>query len=197
MRIVGSIFLGLSALVLMGSASANAAGSLVGTDVTITYLSPTDTSVFAGPTVLAITTDPTTLDCPAFGPGVCDAFVENAAITIGADTLSVVEDSGNVYATEPFNGLQFSNLDFGPGEKITGFTLLTNLPGLTPADVSFTNNSIMYNGSGLSFETSPYFITLTVNTAVPELSTWAMLFAGFACLGFAGYRTSRKRAASA
>jgi hypothetical protein len=55
----------------------------------------------------------------------------------------------------------------------------------------------MYNGSGLSFETSPYFITLTVNTGVPELTTWAMLFAGFACLGFAGYRASRKRAALA
>jgi hypothetical protein len=148
-----SMLVGISALVLVGSASANAAVSLVGTDVTITYLSPTATSVFAGPTVLPITTDPTTLDCPAFGSGVCAAFVENAAITIGADSFTVVEDSGSSYATEPFNGIQFSNLDFGPGEKITGFSLLTNLPGLTAADISFTNDSIMYNASGLSFET--------------------------------------------
>jgi hypothetical protein len=197
MRKVRSIFLGLSALVLMGSASANAAVSLVGTDVTLTYLSPTVSSVFAGPTVLPITTNPTTLVCPAFGPGVCDAFVEPAAIVIGANTLSVVENSGNVYATEPFNGLQFSNLDFGPGEKITGFSLLTNLPGLTAADVSFTNNSIMYNGSGLSFETSPYFITLTVNTGVPELSTWAMMIFGFAGLGFLGSLRGKKRTALA
>jgi hypothetical protein len=209
MRKVRSIFMGLSTLVLMGSASANATvllqgaaaedppGSLVGTDVTITYLSPTVTSVFAGPTVLPITTNPTTLDCPAFGPGVCAAFVENAAITIGADSFSVVENSGNSYATEAFNGVEFSNLDFGPGEKITGFSLLTNLPGLTAADVSFTSDSIMYNGSGLSFETSPYFITLTVNTSIPEFSPWGMMLLGFAGLGLAGYRTSRKAASIA
>jgi hypothetical protein len=218
MRKVSSIFLGLSALVLMGSASANAKvnsvgtdaqgvgrdppvvdspgvdppGSLVGTDVTITYLSPNVTSVFAGPTVLPITTDPTTLVCPAFGSGVCGAFVENASITIGAASFTVNENSGSSYATEPFNGIEFSNLDFGPGERITGFTLLTNLPGLTAADVSFTNDSIMYNGSGLSFETSPYFITLTVTTVVPELSTWAMMIFGFAGLGLVGYRASRR-----
>jgi hypothetical protein len=188
------MLLGLSALTLMGSASANAAVSLVGTDVTITYLSPTVTSVFAGPTVLPITTDPTTLDCPAFGSGICSAFVENAAITIGADSFTVVENSGSFYATEPFNGIQFSNLDFGPGEKITGFSLLTDLPGLTPADISFTGDSIEYNASGLSFENNPYFVTLTVTTAVPELSTLAMMLLGFAGLGFAGYRASCKGA---
>jgi hypothetical protein len=192
-----SMLVGISALVLVGSASANAAVSLVGTDVTITYLSPTATSVFAGPTVLPITTDPTTLDCPAFGSGICAAFVENAAITIGADSFTVVENSGSSYATEPFNGIQFSDLDFGPGEKITGFSLLTNLPGLTAADISFTNDSIRYDASGLSFENSPYFVTLTVSTAVPELSTWAMMIVGFAGLGFAGYRPSRKGAAFA
>jgi hypothetical protein len=134
------------------------------------------------------------LDCPAFGSGVCAAFVENAAITIGADSFTVVEDSGSSYATEPFNGIQFSNLDFGPGEKITGFTLLTNLPGLAPADISFTDNSIMYNASGLSFANSPYFITLTATTAVPELSTWTMTMLGLAGLSLVGYRTSRKGA---
>jgi hypothetical protein len=188
-----SMLAGVSALILMGSASANAAVSLVGTDVTISYLFPTATQVF-GTTILPITTDPTTLDCLASGSGVCSAFVENAAITIGADSFTVVENSGNSYATAAFNGVEFSNLDFGPGEKITGFSLLTNLSGLTPADISFTSDSIKYNASGLSFENSPYFITLTVTTAVPELSTWAMLLLGFAGLGFAGYRKSRKDA---
>ena len=85
MRKVRSIFLGLSALVLMGSASANA--GVVGTDVTINCLFPTVTSVLAS-SVLPITTNPTTLDCPAFGSGICAAFVENAAFTIGADTFT-------------------------------------------------------------------------------------------------------------
>jgi hypothetical protein len=37
--------------------------------------------------------------------------------------------------------------------------------------------------------------TLTV-TSVPEASTWAMMLLGFAGLGFAGYRTSRKAASA-
>jgi len=36
--------------------------------------------------------------------------------------------------------------------------------------------------------------TLTV-TAVPEPSTWAMMLAGFAGLGFAGYRATRRTTA--
>jgi hypothetical protein len=181
----------------VGSASADAAGSLVGSDVTISYLFPTATSVFGSPTVLPITTDPTTLTCPAHGSGVCAAFAENAAITIGANSFTVVEDSGSSYTAAPFNGIEFSNLDFGPGLHLSGFSLLTNLSGLTPADVSFTNDSIRYNASGLSFETSPYFITLTVATAVPERSTWAMMLVGFAGLGFAGYRNARRPAFAA
>ncbi len=35
----------------------------------------------------------------------------------------------------------------------------------------------------------------TGGVATPEPSTWVMMLAGFACLGFAGYRTSRKRIA--
>ncbi len=34
-----------------------------------------------------------------------------------------------------------------------------------------------------------------VTTGVPETSTWAMLLVGFACLGFAGHRASRKAVA--
>jgi hypothetical protein len=36
--------------------------------------------------------------------------------------------------------------------------------------------------------------SLTVNTTVPEPSTWAMMFAGFAALGFAGWRRASSRA---
>ena len=37
----------------------------------------------------------------------------------------------------------------------------------------------------------------SVSSAVPEPSTWAMMLAGFACLGYAGYRSSRRSAALA
>ena len=38
---------------------------------------------------------------------------------------------------------------------------------------------------------------VVVTAAVPEASTWAMMLIGFAGLGYAGYRTSRKSAALA
>ena len=47
------------------------------------------------------------------------------------------------------------------------------------------------DGSGLRFMNFSY------NTAVPELGTWAMVMLGFAGLGFAGYRGSRKAASIA
>jgi hypothetical protein len=36
-----------------------------------------------------------------------------------------------------------------------------------------------------------------VNGAVPEVSTWVMMVAGFASLGFAGYRRTTKTRAAA
>lgn len=40
-------------------------------------------------------------------------------------------------------------------------------------------------------------ITTTLNVSVPEPATWAMMLTGFAGLGFAAYRSSRKNAALA
>jgi hypothetical protein len=39
--------------------------------------------------------------------------------------------------------------------------------------------------------------TVTYSTAIPEASTWSMMMLGFAGLGFAGSRASRKSAAIA
>jgi hypothetical protein len=44
----------------------------------------------------------------------------------------------------------------------------------------------------------PEDLVLSVTTTpVPEASTWAMILAGFAGLGFVGYRASRKTRAAA
>jgi hypothetical protein len=39
--------------------------------------------------------------------------------------------------------------------------------------------------------------TIDLSAVVPEMSTWAMMLLGFAGLGYAGYRTSRRAAAAA
>jgi len=49
-----------------------------------------------------------------------------------------------------------------------------------------------FNGTDATF--TNYAFTVS---GVPEPSTWAMMALGFAGLGFAGYRTSRKRVAVA
>jgi hypothetical protein len=59
--------------------------------------------------------------------------------------------------------------------------LLTSHPA---GDPSFFGNFLIDN---LSF----------AGTTIPESSTWAMMLLGFAGLGFAGYRTSRKTASIA
>jgi hypothetical protein len=58
------------------------------------------------------------------------------------------------------------------------------------------NGLVMFTGTYSSITwtnpTRENYYAVTVGSAVPEPSTWAMMLLGFAGLGFAGYRTSRK-----
>lgn len=49
--------------------------------------------------------------------------------------------------------------------------------------------------TALTFETSGNF-TGTMTAIIPEPSTWTMMLIGFAGLGYAGYRSSRKGSAA-
>jgi hypothetical protein len=62
---------------------------------------------------------------------------------------------------------------------------------LGPAVVLTFGYNLVADGSG------GYGVDLAVGGAVPESSTWAMMAVGFAGLGFAGYRASRKSAVRA
>jgi PEP-CTERM motif len=64
-------------------------------------------------------------------------------------------------------------------------------PGPVWTDVSVSLDDFVFGGSGT--------VTITERsvTSTPEPSTWAMMLLGFAGLGFAGYRASRKGAARA
>jgi PEP-CTERM motif len=59
---------------------------------------------------------------------------------------------------------------------------------------------INYGGYGVAVvtsETTLDYVSAGVSASTPEPSTWAMMVLGFAGLGFAGYRKSRKAAAIA
>jgi hypothetical protein len=180
-----SLLFGAAALALASSA---AHAGIVGTTVTINYLFPDFGTVYSS-SVVPVPINPTTLSCTPGGAGICLPFAENALFTITDNSFTVSEDAGSSYTPATFNGIEYVD----SGIHISGVTLTTNLPGLTAADVGFSPNAVWYNAQGLDFTSASYFVTLSIST-VPELSTWAMLALGFAGLGFAGYRTSRRSA---
>ena len=66
------------------------------------------------------------------------------------------------------------------------------------ADSGYQSN--LYNSNGAySGLTSPGTLTATTVSVsgVPEVSTWAMMLAGFAALGFTGYRRNKNAAVAA
>jgi hypothetical protein len=76
--------------------------------------------------------------------------------------------------TKQFTGLTLVSSDFSPGitYSLGGGTITADWLGTGTTGVTYT---AVFNAS-----------------TVPEPSTWAMMLLGFAGLGFAGYRTSRK-----
>ena len=66
-------------------------------------------------------------------------------------------------------------------------------PGTTTADYGLTFATPILDVDPYSISTDQY-IAGGVTATVPEPSTWAMMLLGFAGLGFAGFRRSRKDA---
>lgn len=180
------IFIITSALAAFAAStvSASASQTLTGT-VTANYLEP-DTGTSRGSSILTVGTP---LSCTGSGgAGICNAFLEPATILASGDTISLTEGAGTSFNNTAFNGVDFSGLTFAGGATLTGFSLDTNLSGLTSSDISFTSNSIEFNASGLSFANAPYYVKLNLSTssgAVPETATWAMMIVGMGAVGFA------------
>jgi PEP-CTERM motif-containing protein len=154
---------------------AAAAPSLIGDDVTINWLFPDISTLFATTTVTVGAGVEVT--CPGPNP-LCAGFAVPATIDIGATSIVITEAAGSAWNPAAFNGLDFTSLDFGPGITLTGFSLSSDLAGLTPSRISFTDHSISFNAEDLSFRTAPYVIRLGLITSeleVPEPSTVALL----------------------
>jgi hypothetical protein len=101
---------------------------------------------------------------------------QSMEFTIQADGVEVLDVTfGSLAIAESFFRDDVIDLGagFGPNIDLTfGTTLIADGPG------------------GFGFD-------LAIGGAVPEPSTWAMMLVGFAGLGFAGYRSTRQRAAVA
>ena len=179
----------LAALTLTLCGTAASAGPVLVGTVTDSYLFPTSSDVLATSTIGVGT--PTV--CPGSDP-ICAPFAEPAILSASGLTLAVSEDAGSSYTLSSFNGIRFSDLVFSDGSHITGFTLDTDLAGLTASDISFTGNSIEYDAAGLDFSTAPYHITIGLITStgsVPEPASWALMLGGFGAIGSA-MRNRRK-----
>jgi PEP-CTERM motif len=154
---------------------AAAAPSLIGDNVTINWLFPDTSTLFATTTVTV--GGGVEVTCPGPDP-LCSGFVLPTTIDIGATSIVVTEAAGSAWNPAAFNGLDFTSLDFGPGIILTGFSLFSDLAGLNASRISFTDHSISFNAEDLSFRTAPYTIRLDLITnvlPVPEPSTFALL----------------------
>jgi hypothetical protein len=126
-----------------------------------------------------------------------------AGYTFNPDTLSqVVSDTSGqsytlsfwVYQSPP--NLTASDTSFNVDWNGTVFTQPI------PSGIGYQNYTVTVTGTGLDNLTfvaanNPgftYLDNVSLSTGVPEPSTWAMMLAGFAGLGFAGYRRNALRA---
>ncbi len=110
----------------------------------------------------------------AFGQqyGFDGATIQSLAAAIGGASW----DSGNVdVASHGFSGWQSASVDFtaSSSSELLSFLATGNLP------------------------VPPFALVSDVSlVAVPEPATWAMLLVGFAGLGYAGFRSARRKAAA-
>jgi hypothetical protein len=144
-------------------------------------------------------------------------------ITSFNPALNVVDMDGSTGGGNVPSGILQSNASLSTGDYTVTFWLSGNQRGAPPVSLSvtiggetqtfgplasgtpwtfetahFTNVSgpLFFMGSGPSNQQGDLIGNVTV-TGVPEPSTWAMMLAGFAGLGFAGYRGRRSAVAAA
>ena len=127
--------------------------------------------------------------------------------------VTIVEDGATLLSwtqsSTPVVDFSDAGLDTGVETSIgvvVFFNISLNGGGVNPHVNAVINTGQMYSGSEAFpvFDVSSFSgfdpvdgnnATVTF-TAVPELSTWAMILTGFAGLGFVGYRSSSRKSAT-
>jgi hypothetical protein len=120
-------------------------------------------------------------------------FVSHSVATI-ADVPIISDIPGNAQLlltmTQASNGNITATYAFGNGNQLTSF-----VPDAAGTVTLGSNGSATDAYSTNQFVVPGFFGFTPVASTVPEPSTWAMMLLGFAGLGYAGYRVSRKGAA--
>lgn len=122
---------------------------------------------------------------PNGGGNVVEGAGGGSLLYSGTTTYLEVTKLGDVYTTS-YSSDGSSWTEIGSGADPTAYSEI----GL------FTLRQPWDGDTSLSSTADFNFFNVTVNS-VPEPSTWAMLLAGFAGLGFAGYRRARAAASAA
>jgi hypothetical protein len=127
-------------------------------------------------------------------------IVGNVIVNIGADTISV-EMQGQVQPFElesTFSGIGASSFQIAnDADSATGLMSGVNLDlfdSETVHSVDFATDYLGFQpGTDVTQTETLSFTTVVGAGAVPEPSTWTLLFAGFAGLGVAALSRSRRR----
>jgi hypothetical protein len=121
------------------------------------------------------------------------------ASSIGFDAAAFVDPvTGAFIYHDPDQGLAVISFDINDPFFST-FLSITVDSRFGPFGNPLTSVADQYNalGQGAPFAGFPtagfWTATFPVVTPVPEPSTWAMMLIGFAALGFAGYRATRRK----
>jgi hypothetical protein len=114
----------------------------------------------------------------------------NSAVGSGLSTLSFFADPANTQGANPTNtpGIPLLSTSAAPATNPDSFSGTTTTGFIANSPFSMTESASLNLIGGASvtgFDQS-------MQTVVPEASTWSMLIAGFGLLGFLGVRKSRK-----
>ncbi|MGB7024009.1 MAG: hypothetical protein WBD73_09440, partial [Candidatus Acidiferrales bacterium] len=131
-------------LLFPGSARAN---GLTGS-AQISWLYPNTSTTFATDTLGV----GSSLSCPGPSP-ICAGYaglgIESFTLASSSISYAASQYPSGDFASAAFNGFDFTGLTFLGGESLIGFTLTTDIAGLTSSDVTFGPSSIAINLEGL------------------------------------------------
>lgn len=164
----------------------------------INWLYPSTSTIFATDTLDV----GSSISCPSASP-LCAGYsgLGSETFSLGSSTVSLVVSGypASDYAVASMNGFDFAGLTFLGGGSLTGFTLTTNMPGLSASDVAFGPSSIEVNLEGLPVngEFTLDLISSSGAIATPEPSSLVLLGAGVGLLALIGLMLRRKATAYA